>query len=121
MKEDQRPSVLDALPRPQAGPHIDGDLKAAVETALRGQQFTEAGKDSAVARAAALELAETLGELRDLLQQATDTAHRVRELAAIVEGAPPVLRVRHGVTRAALPKSANLEDLAKWMAATKGA
>lgn len=121
MKEDQRPSVLDALPRPQAGPHIDGDLKAAVETALRGQQFTEAGKDSAIAKTAVLELAETVRELRNLLHQATDTANRVRELAAIAEGASPAIRARHGVTRTALPIGASLEDLAKWMAATKGA
>lgn len=119
--KDDRPSVLDALPRPQAGPHIGGDLKAVVENALRGQQFTEAGNDPAIARAAVLELAETVRELRNLLHQATDTANRVRELAAIAEGASPAIRARHGVTRTALPKSANLEDLAKWMAATKGA
>jgi len=119
--KDDRPSVLDALPRPQSASNIGGCLKDALDATLRGQQFTEAAKDPAIAKAAVLELAETLGELRDLLQQATDTAHRVRELAAIVEGAPPVLRARHGVTRTALPIGASLEDLAKWMATVKGA
>lgn len=115
------PSVLDTLPKPQAAPNVGGHMKAAIETTLRGQQLAEAAKDPAIAKTAVLELAETVRELRNLLHQATDTANRVRELAAIAEGASPAIRARHGVTRTALPIGASLEDLAKWMATVKGA
>lgn len=110
--KDDRPSVLDALPRPQSASNIGGCLKDALDATLRGQQFTEAAKDPAIAKTAVLELAETVRELRNLLHQATDTANRVRELAAIAEGASPAIRARHGVTRTALPIGASLEDLA---------